>query len=132
MQVQVTMGQTLLPDARLIEQVRDIFDRGLALETEFRDELAAIHPLYAVSAHNLVHYLALRRHDLRPLQEQLTAHGLSSLGRSEAHVLPTLTAVLRVLQRLAGQAWPPPLTTTAPESVTHGGALLYADRKSVV
>jgi pyruvate kinase len=33
---------------------------------------------------NLAHYIALRRHDIRELQEQLTANGLSSLGRGEA------------------------------------------------
>jgi hypothetical protein len=35
----------------------------------------------------LIHYLALRRHDIRRLQEQLAALGLSSLGRMESHVL---------------------------------------------
>ena len=104
MDTHVTLGQELVAEERLIEQVRDIFDQSLALEAEFRAELAAIHPAYAASAHNLVHYLALRRHDRRPLQEQLSAHGLSSLGRSEADVLPTLTAVLRALHRLADAA----------------------------
>ena len=35
------------------------------------------------SARNLVHYMALRRHDLRELQDQLAAVGLSSLGRAD-------------------------------------------------
>lgn len=47
------------------------------------------------SARNLARYLALRRHDLRDLQLALTRWGLSSLGSSEARVLPTLDAVLR-------------------------------------
>ena len=45
--------------------------------------LARIHPNYQDSARNLLHYLALRRHDLRPLQLRLAALGLSSLGRAE-------------------------------------------------
>ncbi len=32
---------------------------------------------------NMAHYLALRKHDIRPIQEALTPWGLSSLGRSE-------------------------------------------------
>ena len=36
MQVQAIPGQELVPGAWLIEQVGDIFHRGLALEAEFR------------------------------------------------------------------------------------------------
>lgn len=46
---------------------------------------------------NLAHYLTLRRHDIRPLQRRLMACGLSSLGRLESRVLPTLDAVLAML-----------------------------------
>jgi pyruvate kinase len=53
---------------------------------------------------NLVHYLALRRHDLRPLQRRLMRRGLSSLGRLESRVLPTLDAVLVALAALAGRS----------------------------
>jgi pyruvate kinase len=55
-------------------------------------------PQYVESARNLLHYLALRQQDLRQLQEQLAQQGLSSLGRSEAHVLATLDAVIRAAQ----------------------------------
>ncbi|WP_245838267.1 pyruvate kinase [Niveispirillum lacus] len=52
---------------------------------------------------NLSHYLALRRHDLRPVQRRLMALGLSSLGRLEGRVLPTLDAVISALAALAGR-----------------------------
>jgi hypothetical protein len=39
---------------------------------------------------NLVDYLALRSHDLQPLQRRLVPLGLSSLGRLESRVLETL------------------------------------------
>jgi pyruvate kinase len=52
------------------------------------------------SATNLVHYLTLRRHDLRALQDDLAALGLSSLGRAESHVLATVDAVLGALGAL--------------------------------
>jgi pyruvate kinase len=49
------------------------------------------------SARNLLHYLAFRRFDLRREQAKLSHWGLSSLGRSESHVLYNLDAVLRWL-----------------------------------
>ena len=55
------------------------------------------------SAENLLHYLALRREDIRPLQDKLTRLGLSSLGRVEPHVLATIKAVLHNLYLLNGQ-----------------------------
>jgi len=56
---------------------------------------------------NLAHYLSLRRHDLRGLQRQLMRRGLSSLGRLESRVLPTLDAVIAALSALAGRDVPP-------------------------
>ena len=53
------------------------------------------------SAANLLHYVALRRQDIRSLQEKLEFMGISSLGRSEGHVLYNIDAVIRILQRLA-------------------------------
>ena len=64
------------------------------------------------SAVNLLHYLALRRHDLRKIQSELHALGLSSLGRSEAYVLRSLEAVLSVLQQLQGDK--PQITPISP------------------
>ena len=55
------------------------------------------------SAENLLHYLALRSQDLRPLQDRLARLGLSSLGRVEAHVLATIGAVLHNLYLLSGR-----------------------------
>ncbi len=59
--------------------------------------LQKVHSNYQKSARNLLHYLALRRHDLRPLQLRLAALGLSSLGHAESHVLATVDSVLKVL-----------------------------------
>ena len=53
------------------------------------------------SARNLLQYLALRRHDLRELQDPLIALGLSSLGGSEGHVQASVDAVLDALGALA-------------------------------
>src|SRR4029434_5867666 len=74
--------------------------RQLVESAAHRAELSGIDPAFRDSARNLIHYLTLRRRDLRPLQEQLARNGLSSLGRAEPRVLPTLQAVLRALYAL--------------------------------
>jgi len=74
----------------------------LSLEASEDVESAHVHPDHRISATNLIHYLALRRHDIRQLQAQLAALGLSSLGRTESHVINAMDAVTKALNRLAG------------------------------
>jgi pyruvate kinase len=59
---------------------------------------------FAASALNFAHYLAFRRRDIRPLQRRMMQFGLSSLGRAESRVLPTLDAVLNTLRSVVGGA----------------------------
>jgi pyruvate kinase len=54
------------------------------------------------SAGNMAAYIGLRRHDLREIQNLLAAIGLSSLGRTEGHVLANLDAVIHALEALTG------------------------------
>ncbi len=58
---------------------------------------------FRLAAYNLASYMALRRRDLRALQQALMPLGLSSLGRCESRVRPTLDAVLRSLTSIAGE-----------------------------
>jgi pyruvate kinase len=51
---------------------------------------------------NLALYLALRQHDLRPLQKRLMCLGLSSLGRVESRVMPALMAVQTAMTGVMG------------------------------
>jgi len=74
-------------------------------QTRVAPWLAQAHPLHAASVVNLAHYLALRRHDLRDLQERLARMGLSSLGRAETHVMANLDKVLGILHHLTGRPW---------------------------
>jgi len=76
-----------------------MLDEATALEGRLRDACDE----HRESARNLAHYIALRRHDIRDLEEKLTAQGLSSLGRAEADVLCAVDALLRLLHRLAGR-----------------------------
>jgi hypothetical protein len=59
---------------------------------------------HAASAANLADHLALRSHDLRPLQVRLARLGVSSLGRAEAHVRTPVAAALRACDALAALA----------------------------
>ena len=49
------------------------------------------------SAINLSTYLALRHHDIRPLQNKLAQVGLSSLGRCESNILNNIEHVIDIL-----------------------------------
>lgn len=87
--------------------------RELLKEVEsLRDEIAveAINRLEPFKGHypegqfnhsvwNLAHYLAMRRRDLRPLQERLSREGLSSLGRGEPHVMSMLECIIGLLRQ---------------------------------
>lgn len=92
------------------------------LRQSVRDEAAEISsrwkgwvetPDFAPSADNFAHYLALRRFDLRDLQRRMMAVGLSSLGRAEGRVMPSLDAVANLLRAATGQADSPPVPTEA-------------------
>ncbi len=132
------MPSRFKPDVleKLTQVLLDIRDRAIAFERSFESELASVAPEYRASARNLLHYLALRQHDLRDPQRELSSFGLSSLGRSEAHTLAGLDAVLAVLHRLANRpmergpkAVPPVDFSTGPEMLTrHAEALLGRSR----
>jgi pyruvate kinase len=115
----------------LIGQLTEIRNDMVALEYQYLATLNGLPETHLKSARNLVHYLALRRHDLRKLQGELAALGLSSLGRMESHVLYGLNSVLGVLHRLNGAEWPvneiePALRFSEGESVlrTHTESVL--------
>ncbi len=92
-----TRGSARAPARRgagdLLAELRDIlgdFDRA---ERDAAPLIAAAHPDQRPSAMNLLHYLALRRRDLRDVQDRLSALGLSSLGRAESDVRASVQAV---------------------------------------
>jgi pyruvate kinase len=65
------------------------------LEKEMSASIERVPEEHRESARNLVHYIALRHHDLRDLQLRLAQLGLSSLGRSEGCVRWSLGQVSR-------------------------------------
>ena len=97
------------PATNLAELIPPLLQiRASILESESRlKTVNSIHPVFEKSARNLVQYLALRCHDLRALQVQLTGWGLSSLARPERKVQASLDNLLFVMHTLAGKKWTP-------------------------
>ncbi len=102
-----TVGDTPLREA--LEALRQaVLDEAAPLAARF----AALAGREDAALANLAHYLALRHHDLRALQRQLMRRGLSSLGRLESRVLPTLDAVIAAVSALEGH----PSSVAAPDA----------------
>ena len=105
---------------------------ALAAEEEFAGELDAAAPSMRASARNLVHYLSVRRHDVRELQDDLARLGLSSLGRMEAHVMASLEAVLEALYALRKQPVPAEIAGPPPITFDTGDALLAEHAEAIL
>ncbi len=98
--------------SRLLWALRGDIDRLLAslraAEQLWSPWCTAVAAEHRASARNLIHYWAMRQQDLRSLQARLAEFGLSSLGRSEAHVEATLSLVKAAIAAVLGGGWQPP------------------------
>lgn len=92
---------------------------ALELEHGHLADILAAPDDYRPGARNLVHYLALRQHDIRALQQQLRLLGLSRLASAEAHTLASMDAVATALHALAGLP-PPELSPVAELDISRG------------
>jgi pyruvate kinase len=86
---------------RCFDEILSLYNKAIDLEKEYNNELKSIPEEYRLSAKNLIHYLAVRRCDIRDLQIELSYMGLSSLGRLEAHVMAGLKSVLNALNSMS-------------------------------
>jgi pyruvate kinase len=111
--------------AELIDELGAIGTGCLEMEHAFAADLRDQHPSYRDSARNLLHYVALRQRDIRELQKRLASLGLSSLGRTESHVLDNLTAVSRILHHLVGRPWNEPGASADGVDFAAGKTLLH-------
>ena len=121
-----------LQPQELLQQLNFLRSEMLSLEASGQIDSAGVHPEHRISATNLIHYLALRRHDIRQLQAQLATLGLSSLGRTEPHVIGGVHAVMNALRRLAGSnADPAEIPEGAPE-IGEGAELLEKNTEALL
>jgi pyruvate kinase len=100
------------PD-QLLAQVDELLIRVVAEAQEIRGTWPAISTDFDASASNLAAYLAFRRHDLQALQRSLMTLGLSSLGRIESRVIPSLVALKASLAAIVGNRGQERPATTA-------------------
>jgi pyruvate kinase len=105
----------------LLTQLDGLHQDAIELEHKFSPAIKQVHPSFRKSARNLVHYLSLRQHDIRHLQESLAKLGLSSLGRAEGHVLASLQAVRDILCQLLEST---PIKKQLAVSISESGELL--------
>ncbi|WP_423130480.1 pyruvate kinase [Gaoshiqia sp. Z1-71] len=87
----------------LISELMTIRQAILDCETACEEQISQVHPNYRYSARNFIRYLKLRTFELRPLQEQLSAMGLSSIGHSERYVLANIENILYFLHLYVGR-----------------------------
>ncbi len=83
--------------AELRAAIERIYQGQKNAELQSAKIIASVHPEQRQSITNLIHYLALRRENLRPLQDALHDAGLSSLASAESHILRQVQAVLERL-----------------------------------
>ena len=114
----------------VIDELCAVHDAMARVDADFASYVETIPRGQQASARNLLHYLALRRHDLRQAQFTLAAHGLSSLGRTESHVRTGVASVLRALHTLEGATWADP-QSSAFLTIDDGEALLAAHTEAL-
>jgi pyruvate kinase len=96
------LPETIFPpsytDVHSLQQALEFLEERMntAVKNQM-DLIENLDPGQKTSAVNFIRYLALRREDVRPLQNKLHIAGLSSLTNSESHILRQLQAVLERL-----------------------------------
>ena len=120
------------PLERLVTELNEIRVEMLELEAAEFARLSGLHHTQTESARNLIHYLALRRHDRRHIQEKLSLEGLSSLGRAESHVKASVDAIAGVLRRLTNKPEPLRVDDEPSPGYAEGIALLERHTESLL
>ena len=84
--------------AELFERLNDLKEK-MTLDIDPSEE--------NLSLLNLYHYLNVRKYDFSQLQDDLTKVGLSSFGRSQAHMEASVNVALEMLSLALGKELPP-------------------------
>jgi pyruvate kinase len=115
----------------LVNELDGIMRDLLDYEAKHTARINKLHHSYETSARNLLHYLSLLRHDLFPIRKALSSFGLSSLGRSESHVMASIIAVLRLLNQLLDRPVRLKVPYTRQVTYEQGYSLLAAHAESL-
>ena len=117
---------------QLISTLTRIRSEMVAAAARAGETLGAIDPAWQESAINMFAYLAFRNHDVRPLQDELSERGLSSLGRLEQHGLYSVSSVLERLQDMNGDPVSVPLVESSMVDFDRGQSLLDAHTEALL
>lgn len=98
------------------------------LEERFQSLVESVHPKNRKSALNLLHYIALRHHNIEEIQWQLSSIGISSLQHAESHVMANVQMVLRIISQLISKET---AEEEEPVSIIEGKNILTRNRKSI-
>ncbi|MEM9479069.1 MAG: pyruvate kinase [Verrucomicrobiota bacterium] len=112
---------------RVIDFLCDLEQKTLRAEFYGRGKLARVAPNHYKSAANLLHYLSVRRKDIRPLQRELSRLGLCSLGSMEVHVQASLRSVLAATHAIAGRTFDTSLERGRESDFDDGDNVLMAN-----
>src|SRR5688572_1565854 len=110
------------------EELTVIRSEMVGVEEQFLASVDDLPETTRASARNLLHYLALRRHDLRPLQNQLASLGLSAFDQAESQALRNVDTLLDVVGLLDRRG---PLSGVAGLPLDQGRTLLQAHTEAL-
>jgi pyruvate kinase len=97
-----TTGASDAPANSIVDELRGLREDMVKAERDHSTSIERASPSWRDSARNLIHYVAMRRRDLRSTQHALATLGLSSIGRAESAALASINAVIRALDAIAG------------------------------
>jgi pyruvate kinase len=86
--------------SHLLVELGELEDRLLLAEKDRHPLMKLLADNNHAACRNMLHYLALRKEDIRKLQDQLHIFGLSSLASSESHIHSQLQAIQQRLGRI--------------------------------
>lgn len=104
-----------MDNSTVLAQIDELINNLTRAAEEKSAAITAVCERHRRGAENLVHYQALREHDLRPLQAALTDIGATRLTTSEPTVVPKLKAARNIMCSLAGQELAYPLEQVGAE-----------------
>ena len=128
----MALGEELVGARFARAQLESLRERMLAYAGEHEELIARAARGRGDSVRNLIHYIALREHNLRPLQKHLASLGLSSLGRAEPCVLANVEAVMHAASRLPDPALEPVQPTPGAMPLKIGWATLAAQADALL
>jgi pyruvate kinase len=98
-------------------------------ESQHQEAIAQVAPVYRKSARNLVHYHALRDHDLRGVQKKLRNLGISRLANAQGHLEASLLKIQYLVNCLQGKS---PIARKSGLSIKDARALLNRHTKELL